>query len=177
METGFCDLWTMWKVLILALPCLAMSHKFYYSNTEMVYQLDSSQLQITMRMFVDDVERALMVDRTTPLNLGDDSESPLADSLLQVYMQSHFQLSQNGHPLEVEWIGFEVEGYDLIWAYLEVPYLLPPNTLTVKNTVLFELFEEQVNEISLELRDKNISSEHFPIQVLDPSSTSCTFSK
>lgn len=167
----------MWKCILLALPFLGMSHTFYYSNTEMVYQQDGGQLQITMRLFVDDVERAIGPAEGTPLRLGDEKQVAGADSLVWDYMQTHFKLSQMGSPIELEWIGFEVEGYDLLWAYMEVPHMLEPRELTVENTVLFEHHEEQVNEISLELRDRNISSDHFPIQALDIHSPRCTFSK
>ena len=74
----------MWKLLLGALLCIGATtpHKFYFSNTELHVNREPGTVEITLRTFTDDTERALMDGRTEPLRIGDEREDPTTPALL-----------------------------------------------------------------------------------------------
>lgn len=108
----------------------------------------ANTIEIEMKVFTDDFERMLESAYKPDLNLGSEDEYEETDRIIDEYLRKHFTLLINDVPLQFSYIGKEVEN-DITWCYLE--YIRPPgvNVIEVKNTVLFELFEDQINEASV----------------------------
>ena len=123
-------------------------HDFHYSFTVVRENTMANTIEIEMKVFTDDFERMLESTYKPDLNLGNENEFEEADDIIDEYLRKHFTLAINDVPLQFSYIGKEVEN-DITWCYLE--YIRPPgvNVIEVKNTVLFELFEDQINEASV----------------------------
>jgi len=135
-------------LVILFISSGWLMHKFYVSLTEIRYNPERERIEVSMRIFPDDLDLALMERSGIRTLLGTELESPEADSLLMIYLLQDFNLQVNGKEIELYYLGKESES-DAIWCYLESPKVPPPETITVRNAVLTEFFPDQVNIIQV----------------------------
>jgi hypothetical protein len=136
-----------------ASPSVGMTvilHDYHVSITHIDHNPTTQSLEITTKIFTDDLERAITSTpahaERRPLHLGQEKEAPDANQLILNYLQSHLHLTINGKPAMLLWVGKEVE-LDLTYCYLEVKGVSHVKELTVENTVLTTLFHDQSNLI------------------------------
>ncbi len=125
-----------------------LMHKFYVSLTEVRYNAETERFEVSMRIFPDDLDRALLERTGINTQLATELEHEVADSLLMVYLLENFTLQVNGEELGLEYLGKEPES-DAIWCYLESSKVVVPETITVRNAILTEYFPDQVNIIQV----------------------------
>lgn len=146
--------------LILVLPLLAftVAHKFYLSVTNITYSEKDDAIQITSRVFIDDLEDLLRERYDIIGNLGIDIESELADEYLEKYLRAKFSLEINGELKAFDFLGRKYDT-DVIIFYLEVPKVDFPSitSIQVKNEVLTDLYDEQQNVIHFKIKGKKKS--------------------
>jgi hypothetical protein len=133
------------------LLCAAWSvHKFYVSNTIIEENVQTRSLEVTVKIFTDDLESALYYQegKKVKLEMGRDIKHNQA---IQTYLLNHFKLS-NGAFLEypMRFVGHETE-LDLTFIYLEIPNWHLESVLKIENTLLFEVYPEQVNIVHLKM--------------------------
>ena len=129
-------------------------HEFYVSLTEVRYNSDSERMEVSIRVFPDDLDRALLQKHGIFAQLSTELEAPEADSLLGRYLGRHFSLEINGKPLKLEYLGKEAEA-DAIWCYLESEPLSEPLNYQIFSSILLESFEDQVNIVQVYQGDWN----------------------
>ncbi len=137
-------------VLALVVSTGTAVHKFYYSRTVVRHNVQNNALEIEMRIFTDDLERAIGATADIPARLGDDREIEGADQLIEDYLRNHFTIEINGQPMMMRFWGKEVD-YDITWCFFEVSNVPDIHVIEVKNTTLTDLFEDQLNEVDLEM--------------------------
>ena len=123
-------------------------HKFYVSLTEVRFNSESGRIEVSIRIFPDDLDHALFESEGIHTQLATELETPEADSLLELYLLEHFSLEVNGEPIELEFLGKEPEA-DAIWCYLESDQVAEPKAYTVYNSILTHTFEDQVNIVQV----------------------------
>ncbi len=134
-----------------------VSHEFYVSLTEIRYNTDSARLEISIRLFPDDLDCALLHNYGVTTHLATELESPADDALLVRYLLHHFSIHSEGDPLVLNYLGKEPEA-DAVWCYLESDPVGKPEILEVKNTILTDEFEDQVNIVQVYYLDWNKGS-------------------
>lgn len=151
---------SMYKAFILlfalSLSQSVTAHKFYMSITEMQYNEESGYLEIIIKLFTDDIEKALEQKSDSSLFLGTPKESPQINKLLEDYLHKHFTLKTEDKILEINFLGKEVDK-DYTWAYLEVKDFNPKNKYTLKNSILIDLFDSQANRVNYYYKEKTHS--------------------
>jgi hypothetical protein len=135
-------------IILLALLCSWLIHKFYLSLTEIRFNPDTERIEVSMRIFPDDLDRALMYKTGINTMLATELEPPGADSLLMEYLLESFQIIVNGKTVALNYLGKEPEA-DAIWCYLESEQINQPVTIMVTQALLTETFEEQVNIVQV----------------------------
>ncbi len=125
-----------------------MMHEFYVSLSELRYNAETERFEVSMRIFPDDLDRALMTRSGIHTQLATELEHKSADSLLMVYLLEKFSIEVNGKKLELNYLGKEPES-DAVWCYLESSRVAVPDTLMVRNEILTEYFLDQVNIIQV----------------------------
>tara|TARA_R110002020_G_scaffold445961_1_gene657988 strand:+ start:69968 stop:70474 length:507 start_codon:yes stop_codon:yes gene_type:complete len=142
--------------LLLLLPLLTFSvaHKFYLSVTTVQYSEKDQALQITSRIFVDDLERVLVERYGINPKLGTEGETDLAQSYLEKYLRTKLLVFANGKQQRYTYIGRQYED-DVVICYLEVPQveLKTLETVTIQNEVLTDLFGDQRNVVHFKIGD------------------------
>ncbi len=146
-------------LLFLALPLLAFAaHEFYISVTHVNYSEKDDTLQITTRIFIDDLEAVLLERYGTETKLATDLETDAAVELIEKYLHSRFRVRVNGEARPFQFLGKKYDN-DVVVCYLEVPELGLPRlkSLEVQNDILTDLFEEQQNVVHFQIKGEKKS--------------------
>ena len=67
-------------------------HDYYVSSTEVVFVEDKQQLQVTTRVFIDDLEAYFNAQTEDKVQLQPDLEHAKIDSLVNVFFKNNFNL-------------------------------------------------------------------------------------
>ncbi|HLT53301.1 MAG TPA: DUF6702 family protein [Flavobacteriaceae bacterium] len=142
-------------IILLLLPIFSFTaaHKYYVSLTQVDYNENSKSLQITMNVFIDDMELALNDTYKKLFNLYTEKELPDSETYFQDYLEKHFRVKINGKPATFAYIGRKYEA-DVVFFYVEVEKIKAINSIEIENTVLFEHFQEQKNLIKFKVNGK-----------------------
>jgi len=152
---------TMKKVfLLLLLPLLAFgtAHKFYLSVTQVRYSQKDDALQITTRLFIDDMNSVLKERYGLDARLGGNEERAMDVEYLEKYVRAKFSVGINGKTADYTFIGKKYDA-DVLICYLEVPKVDFPNisSITIENEILTDLFEDQQNVLHFNINGKKKS--------------------
>ncbi len=128
-------------------------HKFYVSLVQLDHNEKDTLLEITMKIFTDDLENALEVQSGLLLKLGTQHELPESDSILVNYILDNFKLKLNGQDLIINYLGKEVD-LDVTWCYLEVSGVEFIEKMEIIDKMLTEIFEDQSNLIKVKYKGK-----------------------
>lgn len=123
------------------------AHDFHASVTQMQYDSKERTFEISIRIFTDDFEKALAEATRSKVNLNGPGKN---DQLIEKYVQTHFSYANaQKQPKPIKYIGYEVET-DAHWIYLEMPYTEPFKGGSLKQNVLMEMFDDQVNMVNIQ---------------------------
>ena len=141
-------------IFILLLTYL---HAFHLSTSEINYDEASNAIQIASKVFIDDLELELSREGHDKLFIGTKKESRSVDSLLEIYFQKKLHLNVDGHGQESYYLGKELSD-DLIaiWVYIEIPLKQKMKSLTINNTILTNLYDDQKNIVIVKKNNKMI---------------------
>jgi hypothetical protein len=120
------------------------AHPFHVSLCQIDHNPDARSLEITFKLFTDDLEQALEAQGAGRLHLGTEQESEEADRYISRYLERAVQVEVNGKPAAWRFLGKEVE-LDATWCYAEAPEVSAVKTVSVTDTILLDLFEDQAN--------------------------------
>ena len=119
-------------------------HKFYVALYQVNYVPQKKMLQITARIFVDDLNTAVGKKYTKKVNLGSEKETIEDLSLLKKYLSEKFVIKINGQTKSMVLLSKEMEG-DVLLCYLSIREIPKINTIETYNTVMIEGNTEQQN--------------------------------
>ena len=134
-----------------ALPSHLYAHKFHASFARVNYNNQEQSLEITLRLFADDLENILSRRAGRHIRIGKTTD---AAPLTLAYLQDSFELrGRDGRAKKLKWIGMEPE-VDTIWIYIEVKAREDIAELSVRNRILFDLFDDQLNVLHVRYNGK-----------------------
>ena len=127
---------------------LAFLHPFYVSVTEVNHNAKTKSLEISTKIFFNDLEAALEKQHKTQLDILKPAEKNRIDPLLNEYLTKHLQIQVNGKTVNLKYLGFEIE-QDAAWCYLEVPQVSQVKQIQIHNSVLFAEHDTQTNMVHI----------------------------
>jgi len=136
------------SLIILLIPIFAFTtaHKFYVSVTNVTYSEKDASIQITSRIFIDDLEAVFKERYGVDLNLATDAEAEIANDYFEKYLRTKFIIELNGEKRDFEFLGKKYDN-DIVICYFEVPEVDLDNitSIAIRNKVLTDLYDEQQN--------------------------------
>lgn len=129
------------------------AHDIHICLTELKFNETSSSFQVSIKIFIFDLELALSKEGNLGLFIGTPKEASGADAFIETYLNKHFKIDIDAKPLEMVFLGKEVsEDLQAIWCYVEfAAQPMRGKKCTLSNDILFSLFEEQRNIMDIRM--------------------------
>lgn len=131
-------------------------HKFYVSIYQINHAPEKKMLQITSRIFMDDMNDVLFLNYKQKTHIGEKNESPEDVFLMKEYILNHFSIKVNGQQKNVNYLSKEMEG-NVIVCYYNIKEISKIKTFEIRNTVLLDLNSDQQNIIQTKINGKKQS--------------------
>ncbi len=145
-------------------------HAFHISKTDMVFNPKEKSVQITMHIFIDDLEQGLEKQGQKSLFVGTDKEKKEANTYICQYLFSHLSIKVNNKDVIYEILGKETTNdRQALYIYMEIKNVKELRNIFVENKVLTEVFTDQKNIVQI-----NIPSKKQGYFLLDKNKTSDT---
>lgn len=143
--------------LLLIVPLLSFAaHKYYLSLTKIDYIKESKSLQITMRIFIDDLESTLNKIYNKPFELDTKTELEDANIYIEKYLLKQFIVSINGSKTKYNYLGKKYEN-DVVYLFAEIENISEIKSIQITNRTLMDAINEQQNIIKLNVNNKKKS--------------------
>ncbi|MBC8034219.1 MAG: hypothetical protein H7Y03_08745 [Chitinophagaceae bacterium] len=118
-------------------------HPLYVSITEITHNTKDQSLEISCRMFTDDLENTVNRIYKTRADLTRPSDSAAVVRLLNNYITTHLQIKTDDSKAVFQMIGFEREN-GAIWCHLQGNGISSFKKIEVVNDLLYESFDSQM---------------------------------
>ena len=132
-------------ILFFGLSSMAL-HKFYVAIYQINYVPQKKMIQITSRIFLDDLNDALENKYHKKTFIGTEKETPEDEVMLKKYLAEKFALKVNGQLKPMVFLSKELEN-NVVICYLYIKEVTKINSLEVQNSIITEVYAEQQNII------------------------------
>lgn len=130
----------------LVINPMASYHPIFVSVTEIEHNAKDKSLEISCKIFTDDLETTLRTLYKTPVDLLKPKDKKAMEKLVAGYVQNHLQVKVDGKPVSLEFLGYEQDEEGII-SYYQVNNVAVVKKLDVANNILFEYKKEQMSII------------------------------
>lgn len=135
-------------IVLVSLGWMVLGHPFFISLTEIRQNPDSERLEISIKVFWDDLEVALTSHHGESIDFLNPEDSDALRDQIEAYFRTNFELWVAADSQTYSFLGYELDD-DSAWFYLETQPLTQNGIIRVKNTLLIESFAGQQNIIHL----------------------------
>jgi hypothetical protein len=149
-------------------PALA-KHPFYIAVTEINLNTSDKTLEVSCKMFADDLEQTLEKRNHAELDISAEKDKGKFDSYIPSYVKSHLSLAVDGKAANLSYIGFEKEK-ESAYCYFQVENVSSLKKLDVNDSILHDFTSDQINIIHVMVNGKRQSTK------LDYPATNASFS-
>ena len=119
-------------------------HPFYIAVTEINHNVTEKSLEITCKVFAEDIEQAIEKQNNTQLDILSEKDKEKCRQLLPGYFNRNLIISVDGRQVPLKFIGFETEK-ESTFCYFEVANVSSLKKMVVANTILFDFTDKQIN--------------------------------
>jgi hypothetical protein len=120
-------------------------HPVHISVTEANYSAKDRTLQLTSRIFIDDLELSISRNkRESELDLLSPGSGRTTDQLVSEYLEKHLKMRVDDKPVRLNYLGHELEDVAII-CYIESDQLKKLKSVEIQNDVIQEVHADQSN--------------------------------
>jgi hypothetical protein len=119
-------------------------HPFYISVTEINHNAKEKSLEISCKMFAEDIEDALKQNYKQPVDLSAEKQHVQNDKFLSDYIYHHLAIAVDGKVIRPAYVGFEKQS-EAIYCYFEITNIPAVKKIDVTNTILHDFTDKQIN--------------------------------
>lgn len=132
-------------------------HPLHLSVMEIAHDQKEKELEITLRVFIDDLQSAIGNKLNQPdLNILKPVSSTTTDKLVWEYLQPHISIQLDGKKQSIKYLGHEADA-DAMTFYIQVQPVKTWKAIEIKNSILTELFNDQSNLVNVTIGEKTKS--------------------
>lgn len=136
---------------------IGVLHPLHVSVTDIVFDETEKELEIVMRIFIDDLELSIRNKNKKPeLDLLNPKGEQTTEALVADYLKEHLAISLDGKPQTTKFLGSEIDDLALV-CYVQVSGVKKWNTIEVKNNVIMETHDDQSNLVHVTVQGEVLS--------------------
>lgn len=141
-------------MISVLLGFLLSFHPIHLSITEIEHNEKSKALQITMRIFIDDLELSIRKKANDEeLDLLEPGKGRTTDDLVKAYLAEMVKVKVDKKLGKTNYIGHEIEGPAMI-CYVEIQNIKKFTTIEITNKVILDTHDDQSNLVNINFKDK-----------------------
>ncbi len=125
---------------------VAALHPFYVSIIDIQHNSKEKSLEISVRIFTEDLEATLKKTHTGKFDIYNATNKDIADKLITNYIKQKIHLTIDQKKVELDYVGFEHQK-ESTWIYFEVNNVAAFKKATINSTLLYDFEEKQINII------------------------------
>jgi hypothetical protein len=148
------------KYLLLLLLAVMLGgaavHKYYVAVFQIEYAPKKKVLQMTSRIFIDDLEAAFSKKYNKKFYIGDKRELPETGEYIQQYISEKMKVKVNGKAKPVKYLKKEIEN-DVLVCYYTIEAGSGVSSVEVSNATLMDVFPEQQNIVHIKINSNKKS--------------------
>jgi hypothetical protein len=119
-------------------------HPFFVSVIDMKHNAKDKTIEISAKVFVDDLEAILKKNYNKTFDLSTASSKPETNAVVAKYLQSKLQLTVNDKRQTIKYIGYEIQK-ESVWIYAEVDDVATIKKMNINCNLLYDYQDKQMN--------------------------------
>lgn len=135
-------------VFISLLSFKSTYHPIHTSMTEIHYKEKIKTLEIAIKIFTDDLEKAIKQETGKKLYIGTDKEVTNTEKYIAQYLKKNFIIKGNNTKLNFSFEG-KANEEDATWNFVEISNVPTIQKLEVSNYVLMDVHRDQKNIVHI----------------------------
>ncbi len=132
-------------------------HPFYISVTEINLNSSDKTLEVSCKMFADDLEQTINKNNTSQLDISSQKDQSKFNIYIPAYIKSHLNFSVDGKPANLSYIGFEKDK-ESAFCYFQVQNISSLKKIDISNSILYDFTKDQINIIHVMVNGKRQST-------------------
>lgn len=136
------------NILLILFSLLSpfMEHDLHVSVCDMTYKEDKGKIEVSIKVFYDDLLSAVGLQPGEELPENYTS----ADELIEAFINENIQVRVNGEEKTLNYE--ESHSYPpAVWTTFSIPHSGNVNQIHMKNSILTDLFDDQVNMVNIRI--------------------------
>lgn len=142
---------------LIFLTWLRLFHPFYVSMTEVQHNEKAKRLEVSCKVFSNDLEAMLEKKYHTSIDMLQTGDKARIEPLLQDYLRQHLRVQVDGKPVTFRFLGYEIEE-DATWCFLEAVKVNQVKRLEISNDILFAEHPSQTNMLHVTVKGRRQST-------------------
>lgn len=131
-------------------------HPFYISVTEINFNTSDKTLEVSCKMFADDLEQIIEKNNHVQLDISSGKDKAKFDNYIPAYVKNHLSISVDGKTGNLSYIGFEKES-ESAYCYFQLENISALKKIDINNSLLHDYTPDQVNIIHVMVNGKRQS--------------------
>ena len=145
------------SILLSFASLFASAHKSFISIADMEYNEKEKHIEVSLKLTAHDFEHVLEKKFGKQIHIENVKAKSVIDQFIINYVITHFNVESGAEKAVINYIGREVTIKDELFFYFTIQNVKEPSKIVVKNTFLFEIFQQQQNIIHYKLKGKTKS--------------------
>jgi len=126
----------------------ATKHPIYTSITEVDYKAEISTIEISVKLFANDLEKLLSKQTGETVEIGTSREHPNATQLIKDYLETDLKFKVDNESMSFKYLGRENGDLFTILIFLTIENVKTLNKLEVENNLLIPFLPTQFNFVA-----------------------------
>jgi intergrase/recombinase len=138
--------WFLFFVFACAFPVppgTKAIHPLYVSVTDLEWNSKEQTIEITSKIFVDDLQAILQKNYNQKVDLYE-APNELAGMLIRDYCKKNLVIEVNGKSCMYHFIGYERQK-EACWCYFEITNISSVTNITCTNSILYDFTDKEMN--------------------------------
>jgi len=147
-------------ILFVSVFFIYSFHDFHMTHTTLYYNPILGNMEITVKVAIEDLERSLQKKSLDKMRIGTKKENQMVDKLIPDYFNQHLNFLINNEVTGYEYIGKEInKNLHDIYLYFEIRNLdkAKINSINIENTLFLEISPNQTNIVLVEFNNQNFN--------------------
>ena len=124
----------------------AGKHPIFMSVTEVEHNAKDKTLEISCKIFTDDLEKALRQTYKGTVDLINPKDKAVMNKLVSDYVQNHLAVAVDGKKTSMQFIGYEQQEEGIL-SYYQVNNITSVRKIDITDNILYEYKKEQIEII------------------------------